>query len=229
MNYSYNPSSEQEKFAVQVYNLLAKNFGTTFFVGGMVRDLLLNKLVTDIDIATIAKPEEVAELLKANKIELDNTNSSFGVVIAKGHHGNVEITTLRQDSYDNSRYPKVDFISNPGVDSNRRDFTINALYLDLQSNQILDFHNGLQDLENKIIKFIGDAEQRIIEDPLRIVRAYRFQLALNFIFDAETKNAIQKLHSQLKNISVTRISNEINKISDQKIKLQLKKVIHNIS
>ncbi len=227
MQYTYNPSSDFEKFGMRVYDVLTSENEPVFFVGGMVRDSLLNLPITDIDIATTILPDQVFKLLTHHYIAASEKHKKFGIIIASKQDYSVEIATLRQDTYAGSRYPKVAYASTPETDSARRDLTINALYLDKKSGEILDYHNGISDLENKIIKFIGNPEERIQEDPLRIVRAYRFKLTLGFNFDKETEIALQKSFPLLKNISANRISTELNKISDQKIKIELEKVIHN--
>lgn len=226
MQYDYNPNGELEKFAVVVYKLIAEKFPQTFFVGGMVRDLLLQRPVTDIDIATEAHPDHIISLLQEHQIEYGGSGKQFGVVIAKRGDMALELATFRSEEYQESRFPKVRFIKSAKEDSQRRDFTINALYFNYSTKEVIDFHNGEPDIEDKIIKFIGDPETRIKEDPLRIVRAYRFQLNLNFKFDFATEQALTNLQNLTKTLSKKRIENEINKISDDIVRQELRKVIH---
>jgi len=225
MKYKYIPKNNLEKFGEKIYFLLVDNFPETFYVGGMVRDLLLKKTITDIDIATSAKPLEVSELLKQNNIPSELTYKNFGVVIAKKGSLKIEVATMRTDTYSDHRYPKVSFIRNPKKDSQRRDFTINALYLSLKNNQILDFQSGLKDLKEKRIKFIGNSKVRIQEDPLRIIRALRFALSLNFSLDKKTQASLKANLNLVNNLTKSRIENEIKKIKNQKDKNIISQII----
>ena len=219
MKYIYKPKNKLEQFGFLIYNLLVDNFPQTFYVGGMVRDLLLGKSVTDIDIATSATPDDVIKILRQNKINYNSTYKNFGVIVAKSSNLSVEIATFRKDSYTKSRYPKVAFVNSPKQDSQRRDFTINALYLSPKSNSILDFHSGLRDLKIRSLKFIGNPSTRIKQDPLRIIRVLRFAAALNLNLDAATESALQKNKKLISTLTQTKISNELSKVkkfSDKK-------------
>ena len=215
MHYQYNPSSEKELFALRVYNILVENFSQTFFVGGMIRDLLLHKPVTDIDIATEVTPDTIIALLEQHSITLDDANKQFGITVAKNNDTEIEIATLRTDTYTGSRYPKVTFTTDVQQDSTRRDFTINSLYFKAKTGEILDFHNGVMDIENKVLRFIGDTLKRIEEDPLRIVRAYRFHFTLQFAFAPDTEIILQHNLHLLKNISAQRIETELQKCNNE--------------
>lgn len=212
MQMIYKSKTKLEKFGEKVFNLLVDNFPRTFYVGGMVRDLLLCKGVTDIDIATQATPDQVVKILRDNHIGSDNKHKQFGVIIAKDKNYTVEIATFRKDSYGSSRYPKITLVKTPKQDSQRRDFTINALYLSPKSGRILDFHNGLKDLKLKHLKFIGDPQKRMEEDPLRIIRALRFFKTLDLKFEGQTKNAIDENLILIKYLTKLRIKNELDKI-----------------
>lgn len=190
MYFSYQPQTSLEHFGVQVYNLLVDKFPQTYFVGGMVRDTLLQRTITDIDIATNARPQEVALILQNRNVAYTAMYRQFGVIVANPGPDQVEITTLRRDLPSNDRYPAVEFIDSIAKDSRRRDFTINALYLSLNDNKIYDFHNGLIDLLHCCIRCIGDPQLRFAEDPLRVVRALRFAAQLNFSLSRDTKRAI---------------------------------------
>lgn len=229
MRYIYNPSSEYEKFGQEIYSALSKKFPRTYYAGGMVRDLLLHREIVDIDVATQALPNQTIEVLNELGVGYDDKAEQFGVITAMSGNQLVEIATLRTEQYDKSRFPKVRFIRSAELDSQRRDFTINALYLDANGQAIMDFHDGLTDLQRRIIKLIGDPRTRIEEDPLRIVRAYRFQLTLQFNFETETEFALKNSQNLLKNISQQRIEAEINKISNVVVRQQLRKVIHNFA
>lgn len=225
MKYIFKPKINLEKFGSKVFSVLVENFSQTFFVGGMVRDLLLKKKTTDIDITTQGKPEEVSKLLKLAGITTDDKYKNFGVIVAKHGGLQVEIATFRKDLQNSSRYANVVFINNPKIDSLRRDFTINSLYLNGITGQILDFNEGIKDLKNKTLRFIGEPKNRIKEDPLRILRALRFSLVLNFKIEKKSLLALKKYFSLLETISKTKINNELNKISSEKLKRLLQNAL----
>lgn len=226
MHYTYNFSTQKEKFAEQIYTLLVENFSETYFVGGTVRDMLLHQVVNDIDIATNATPQAVKKILEENNIELGDEFDRFGILIAKQDDNAIEIATFRDEVYANSRYPQVRFISSFEMDAKRRDFTINALYFSPKQAIIKDPVDGLSDLQKKIIRFIGDPDRRIIEDPLRILRAYRFKIELGFALENKTEHALQKYLHLLHTISKNRITTEIRKLSSADLQNELQKVIH---
>lgn len=209
MIFRYHPKSQLEKFGETVYNLLVENFSRTFYVGGMVRDLLLKKKVTDIDIATQAKPDEVVSILKAASIGADYRAIMFGVVFARQGALQIEIATLRKESYGDSRYPKISYVTSPRQDSKRRDFTVNSLYLRAISGEILDFHNGVKDLKNKKIRFIGKAETRLKQDPLRLIRALRFSLDLKFRLERQAASVVKNNFALTRNLTQSRVRTEI--------------------
>lgn len=215
MNINYKPKTELEKFGLKVYALLVDNFPRTFFVGGMVRDLLLRRKITDIDIATIAKARQAAEILKNYFIDFNLGYQNLGVALAAQKRMAVAITTFRKDLPGLGRYPKIKFLKTAKEDSQRRDFTINALYLSPKTGKILDFHKGLEDLKKKRIKFIGSAEKRIKQDPLRIIRALRFALILDFAIEKQSYKAIKNNWGLLANLTQARTGKEINKIKNK--------------
>jgi tRNA nucleotidyltransferase/poly(A) polymerase len=142
--------------------------------GGAVRDLVLGQEPKDWDIATTARPEQVMELMETAGIQVIPTGLQHGTVTAVIGKENIEITTLRVDVATDGRHAEVEFTTDWVTDSLRRDFTINAMYLDM--NLIIhDYHNGLDDLEEQLIRFVGDATARIEEDYLRILRYFRFR------------------------------------------------------
>ena len=224
MKYNYQPKNKLEKFGVKVYSALVENFPQTFFVGGMVRDLLLHKPVTDIDIATEALPNQVENVLQKAGIEYSGKIKNFGIITAYKNKLAVEIATFRKEVYSASRYPKVRFITSAKKDSPRRDFTVNALYLSLKQAEIHDFQKGLPDLRKCILKFIGSPKKRIQEDPLRIVRALRFAMDLHFKIEKKSLEEIEKNFSSLATLTKSRIEREINKSKNKKT---LSKVINN--
>ncbi len=225
MKYLFKPKTKLEKFGSKVFSVLVENFSQTFFVGGMVRDSLLEKKITDIDISTEAKPDEVVQILKSANILIDQKYKNFGVIVAKQGNLQIEIATLRKDLKSTSRYTRVVFIKDVKKDSQRRDFTINSLYLSGLSGQIQDFHKGLNDLSNKTIRFIGSPVDRIKEDPLRILRALRFSLILDFKIEKKSLKAVKNNFNLLKNISKSKINSELNKITDKKLKQLLQNAL----
>lgn len=227
MELHYHPKTPLEKFGGIVFNTLVENFPQSYYVGGLVRDLILQKEISDIDIATSATPEQIIDKLKTKGIPLSDANKKFGSVIAKRDGLEVEITTLRQDIPSPNRYPKVKFVKSPKTDSARRDFTINALYFKPKDSLVLDYHRGLNDIKNKEIRFIGNAKKRIEEDPLRIIRGVRIALSLNFKLQAATKYAIKKNFFLIDKLTRTKLEKEISKIKNKIQQNSLRKVINN--
>lgn len=226
MQLNYKPASQLERFGLRVFNILAKNHKQTFFVGGMIRDLLLKRKITDVDITTQARPEEIISLLKKRAITSDAKHKNFGVILAKQNNFQVEITTLRSEVYGKTRFPKVKFISSSKQDSKRRDFTINALYLRPDKKKIYDFNSGLADIKNKLIRFIGPPDKRIKEDSLRILRSLRFALVLKCRLEPKTKFAIKNNFSTLKTVSQTKMQLEMSKLESKQQRAILQKVIN---
>ena len=182
-------------------------------VGGCVRDFILyEKLVYDIDIATTYSPDEVQKRLE-NFYKVIPTGLKHGTVTVVGKY-KYEITTLRKDKETDGRHAKVEFSESWEEDSNRRDFTINGLYADVDGN-LYDYHDGLTDLSNLFVKFIADPFERIHEDYLRILRFYRF-LARFGNYDKASLEACVNLRSNLKKISGERITQEWFKIAEGK-------------
>lgn len=181
-----------------------------YLVGGSVRDLLLNKPYIDHDMVTDATPEEMKEIVP----EGNYVFAKYGSVRLKINNEEVDITTLREEGeYDDSRHPSyIKFITDPEIDAKRRDFTINAMYLD-ENYSLLDFYGGKKDLEDKIIRFIGKPEERIKEDPLRILRAKRFAKVLGFKIEEDSLKAIEKGKSLVSLIKPEKINEEKRKAS----------------
>jgi tRNA nucleotidyltransferase/poly(A) polymerase len=143
-----------------------------FIVGGAVRDALLNENPKDFDLVTDAIPDKVEEMMHASGFATIATGKAFGVINVFTDTDEFEIATFRNDSP--GRKPKVELGGDILSDSQRRDFTINALYYDIETNQIIDLVGGVEDLKNKIIRTVGDPKKRFEEDPLRILRFFRF-------------------------------------------------------
>ena len=181
-------------------------------VGGCVRDFLLHRGVHDFDFATPLSPDEVTERLRKNNISFYETGLKHGTVTVVLHHKNYEITSLRADVKTDGRHAEVAFGTSYAADARRRDFTINALYMD-SSGQIFDYVNGLKDLTGPVVRFIGVPQQRIREDYLRLLRYFRFLSVLNSqVIDEEALKACVALQEGLKNISKERIREEFLKI-----------------
>lgn len=217
--------NEHLLFGVKVYSVLVENFTNTFFVGGTVRDLILNKNLLDIDIATSATPEEVVFVLNKNQIRTNTTYKNFGVIEAVSKKLKISIATFRKEIQTQSRYPKIAFTTNIKLDSQRRDFTINALYFSPKHPKILDFHEGLADLKKKQIVFIGNPQKRIQEDPLRILRALRFALNLKFKLSKKAFESINRNFFLTKQLTKSKIQTEIKKVSGKNNKILFKQII----
>jgi len=186
------------------------------FVGGCVRKLLKKELVNDIDIATNLSPDELKNILRENNINFIETGITHGTITVVINKIKFEITTLRKDVSTDGRHANVEFISDWEEDAKRRDFTINAIYSDLKG-EIYDPLGGLKDLENKIVKFIGDPNERIREDYLRILRYFRFYTQYNNQqHDIKIVQAIKKGLNGIKKISKERIIDEFSKILNLK-------------
>ena len=155
----------------KIFNAFGES--SIFLVGGCVRDTLMNKLVTDIDFATPCGPLEVIEILNKSKINYVDIGIKFGTVTAILNDKKYEITSFRKDISTDGRHAEVEFSKEMEADAARRDFTINALYVD-KDFKVYDFYNGQEDLKNSILRFIGDPQARIKEDYLRIMRFFRF-------------------------------------------------------
>lgn len=183
-----------------------------YMVGGATRDFLLERPVLDYDFVTDATPDEMKSFLK----DADYTFARFGTVRLKVNHVKVDITTLRVESeYTDYRHPsKVTFTRSIKEDYVRRDFTINAIYMDEEYN-IIDYCGGLQDLNNKLIRFIGDPDKRIKEDPLRIIRAERFEKKLGFKIEDETFKAIERNRHLIDELNPLKVEAELNKMKEE--------------
>ena len=180
-----------------------------YFVGGSIRDLILNRPIHDIDIATSAYPEEVKRLFP----KTIDTGIKHGTVTVLNDGASYEITTFRTESgYQDFRRPDhVTFVQNLAEDLKRRDFTINALAMN-RDGEVIDLFNGLGDLQKHLIKAVGDPMKRFHEDALRMMRAVRFMSQLNFDLESQTKEAVSDLHQLLSKISVERIRDEFVKM-----------------
>ena len=182
------------------------------FVGGCVRKLINNEVVDDIDLSTNLRPEKVIEILKNNNINFYETGINHGTVTAVINDKSFEITSLRKDIKTDGRHAQVKYTKDWLDDASRRDFTINAIYSDIEGN-LFDPFNGKNDLKNGLIKFIGDPAIRIKEDYLRILRYIRFSLVYSKNqHDKNTLKIIKQNLSGLKIVSKNRQLQELKKI-----------------
>jgi tRNA nucleotidyltransferase (CCA-adding enzyme) len=201
-----------------VYTALKDNGYPSYFVGGCVRDMLLKKQVKDWDIATSATPEQMQQLFKDSFY--DNAFGTVGIPLEEnGKKYVVEATTFRTEKgYSDKRRPdEVTWGKTIEEDLQRRDFTINAIALSWKDNEefeIIDPHNGQKDLQEKIIRAVGDAKLRFKEDALRLLRALRFATSLSFTIEEETWRAIVADAKFIEHVSGERIRIEILKILD---------------
>ena len=213
-----NPKTYQHPELLKKLPSEVKTLFTVFnpeilLVGGCVRDFLLQKNVNDFDFCTKFLPDEIIKILTKNKIKAIPTGIKFGTITAVVNGKNFEITTLRKDHETDGRYCNPEFVDDYSLDAARRDFTINALYLD-SAGLVYDYFDGISDLKNSEVKFIGDAKKRIEEDFLRILRFFRFSCRYAKGLDNEGLKACVDLKENLKNLSRERIRSEILKIID---------------
>jgi len=188
---------------------------TARFVGGCVRKYLTNDKIDDIDIATILNTKEIKEKFKKTEFKVIETGVEHGTVTLVSDNLKLELTTLRKDLETDGRHAEVEYIDDWQLDSERRDFTINAIYLDINGN-IFDPQMGTVDLKNNNVKFIGDPQKRIEEDYLRIIRFIRFKIMYNSKIEPTTSDAIKQNLNGIKKISKERILIELFKILDLK-------------
>jgi len=182
------------------------------YVGGCVRKSISGENIDDIDLATIHEPAEVKKRLNKKDIKVIDTGISHGTVTAILNNKKFEITTLRKDILTDGRHADVAFTSNWNEDVLRRDFTINGIYADIEG-RIFDPLNGILDLQNGIVKFIGIADERIQEDHLRILRYFRFFTKYSKTdHDENVIHSIKKYINGLNIVSNERIFDELNKI-----------------
>ena len=181
------------------------------FVGGCVRKHITLDTIDDIDIATTLSTSEINEKFKETDFKVINTGIKHGTITLVSGLLKLELTTLRKDVQTDGRHAKVEYISDWQVDSERRDFTINAIYLDI-NGKIFDPQMGTIDLKNNNVKFIGDPQKRIEEDYLRIIRFIRFNIMYNSEVDPTTGKVIKLNLNGIKQISKERILDELYKI-----------------
>ena len=194
---------------IDIIRKLCDNNYSTYLVGGGIRDMLLGIEPEDFDVVTEATPNNVIELFKDCNVK--QVGKSFGVILVEGY----EVATFRYDRYKDSKCI-VSFADNIHEDLNRRDLTINSFAFCELTGELIDDHGGRKDLDGRIIRFVGDAVERINEDPCRILRACRFLAKIDGIFSLDTFNAL--------NWAVVQ-NNKIDEIAPERIRLEILKAM----
>ena len=193
---------------VSVLKNIEDNGFEAYVIGGYVRDKILGIDSLDIDIATSALPKD---LIKIFKVPM-NHFIEYGNVKINTNTYRFDITTFRKELSYNGRKPEtIEYVDSLEEDIKRRDFTINTIAMN-SSGEVIDIENGIKDLQNKVIKSVGDASFKINEDPLRILRALRFAIILDFKLDKELLKVIKKNIKLINTLSLTRVKEEIDKI-----------------
>lgn len=199
---------------LEIKNILDKiedNGYEAYVVGGYVRDYLLGINSVDVDICTNATPKEIIRILNIKKETI-----SYGSINIQNNKYNFDITTYRKElSYKGRKPDKIEYINNLILDIERRDFTINSFCMN-KDGKIFDFLNANDDLNNKLIRVIGDTNTKLTEDPLRILRAIRLSIILDFNLDDEIKIFIKNHKELIKKLSYTRKKEELEKIFSSK-------------
>jgi poly(A) polymerase len=200
---------EARKGALEVLSLLRDAGFETYFAGGCVRDRLLCAVPTEYDIVTAAKPEEIRNLFPQAK----NVGEAFGVMLVRKNNFMYDVATFRSDGeYIDHRHPTNVTFTDAKHDAQRRDFTINGLFEDPIEETIIDFVGGKDDLDARIVRAIGDPNQRLADDHLRMLRAVRFAAHFSFSIEAETADSIREHAPHLSGVSKERIGGEIRRM-----------------
>ena len=194
--------------ALSVVRDLRRQAHTAYLAGGCVRDRLVGVDPDDYDVATSARPEQVQSYFPGSLV----IGAKFGVVLVRVGDARIEVATFRREGeYQDGRRPSdVQFTDSAEQDAGRRDFTINGLFFDPAEEHCLDYVGGCKDLEAKLIRAIGDPDQRFAEDKLRMMRAVRFAARLGFSIEPETRLAIERHAPEVLEIAAERIRDELN-------------------
>jgi len=218
---TYNKNMDEKiSIYLKLFDIFSHNGYSLYLVGGTVRDFLLSLPIDDVDLATSATPEDMKGFLE--NYQVDYTFQKLGSVKLTFEGYKFDITTLRTEkNYQDARHPKkIKFVKTPKEDYKRRDFTINAMYMD-EHFRVIDFANGIDDINHHLIRVVGNPFRRIKEDPLRIIRAIRFSIDFDFDIEKRLKRAVKKYANLLAKINVDKIKQDIGKIKNkdtQKIK-----------
>lgn len=195
--------------AVHVVKKLVDAGFTAYFAGGCVRDRLMGHEPTDYDVATNATPPEVAKIFP----KVQTVGESFGVMLVRIRCHMIQVATFRTEGvYSDGRHPDSVAYSDAEHDASRRDFTINGLFENPLTGEVIDYVGGRGDLERRVIRAIGDPHARLREDRLRMIRAIRFAARFGFSIDPETADAIRAGADQLQGVSRERIGQEVERM-----------------
>jgi len=198
-----------KKNAQEIVKTLQDKGFTAYFAGGCVRDMLRGVEPTDFDIVSSARPDEVERLFPHTVA----TGKAFGVISVIKNNHNFEVASFRAKvAYSDQRHPNEIVYTSAEEDAKRRDFSINGLFYDPIAQKTIDFVDGAADLKKHLIRFIGNPDERIKEDHLRILRAIRFKVTLGFQYTPETFEAVRAHAPHIRGVSAERIRDELNKI-----------------
>ncbi|MDD3118561.1 MAG: CCA tRNA nucleotidyltransferase, partial [Victivallales bacterium] len=202
------PDNRLVRGARDIVRRLREHGYQAFFVGGAVRDCLLGLPVKDIDIATDARPERVQQLFPRTY----GVGMAFGIVVVVQEGGNYEVAAFREErDYCDGRHPEtVCYAASPQPDAARRDFTVNAMFADPFTGEILDFFDGQGDLRRGLLRTVGDPDTRFREDYLRLLRAVRFAVRFRFDLAADLTTAVKRYAGRAARLSPERIREELN-------------------
>ena len=213
-----------DRIILNILKKIEKAGFKAYIVGGYVRDNILGVVSNDVDICTNALPVDIKKIFKLNKA----SNDDYGNVNIKVKKYNIDITTFRKENnYDKHSPKSITYINDVKTDLKRRDFTINAILMDSNDN-ILDYYNGIKDLENKTIRCIGNTEDKLKQDPLRMLRALRLSIIYNFKIDDELLNFIILNKYLINEVSYYRKKEELDKILFCKNKLEGLKILKDL-
>ncbi len=191
---------------LRVSKVISASSGKVLWAGGVVRDLFIDKMIKDIDVVTDLVPEKIQILFPKNF----DIGKKFGIINVVEDSKNIEVATFRKDgSYEDGRHPSSVTFCTPEEDAGRRDFKINGLFLDPFTFQVIDYVDGLTDVNQKLIQCIGQPEKRFQEDALRILRGLRFAAQLAFRIEEDTFSKMKSLMRNLERISKERVKVEL--------------------
>lgn len=213
------------EIALQFLKEVEKKGYKAYIIGGYPRDKYLNKKSDDIDICTNMTPKELK-----NNFNVIESFDKFGSVRIRYKDYILEVTTFRKDGiYKDHRRPEtVEFVYNLEEDLKRRDFVINTLCIDSSGNYV-DIMGAKKDLDNKIIRVVGEIDKKLKEDPLRIIRAIRFSVTLDFKLDKILENYIKDNKDLIKKISDYHICKEYEKIKEKDKQIEFEKILKNLT
>lgn len=195
--------------AVGIVRKLRAEGHVAYFAGGCVRDMLLGLEPKDYDVATDAPPDKVSGMFHLTK----EVGAAFGVVVVRCGNHDIEVATFRKEAgYSDHRRPDSVTFTDAEEDAQRRDFTVNGMFFDPTSGEVIDFVGGREDLERRVLRAIGDPDERFSEDYLRMLRAVRFASRLGFELERETHNAIYDNAEAIRHISAERVRMELERI-----------------